>query len=596
MVLKFNDQQLQAINFNKGACAVIAGAGSGKSTVLLNRIKNLIEVHNVNQNDILTISFTRNTVNELKGKLKKMGYIDVNVGTFHSTCGKILTDVGLDVADTKKLIKEWEVENCFKKINPKADVEEIKGFIGYQKNYLKSYQDTFIQKDSKYDENELRTFFKAYEQFKQDEDRYDFEDYLIECYKLLKDNPKKHTYEYVLVDEHQDSNLVQNLLLKQLCKSGNIFCVFDYRQAIYSFRGGNTEYCMNFDKEWKNATIINLDTNYRSKANIVNKANKFIKKYYGDYEHYSDSVPNESNKGNINIKTYYERESEGNEVVNHIERLIKNGDKLSDICVLYRQNSHSSYVENELKRKGIDYEISDKSSFFKRKEILGIMSYLRLIHNPHDDSAMENIFKLRNYPFRFFSGKLIDNIRKYSGVHNMSLFESVINMAYPEHWQQSNANDFERNITKLRLQKDKDISLVRLIDNVVRSFELEKFVKEKYTNEAEIDDRLNSIEVLKTFVKGNNLESFISYAYTASTNSKRKFRKDSVKLMSVHVSKGLEFKNVFVIGIEDEKFPHERSDLLEEARLFYVAVTRPIVNLHISQIGEDNQFVKEYLI
>jgi DNA helicase-2/ATP-dependent DNA helicase PcrA len=589
--MQFNKQQLQAINFYKGACAVIAGAGSGKSTVLLNRIKNLIEVHNENEEDILAITFTKNTADELKSKLNKMGYLNVNIGTFHSICRKILLQEGIEV---NNMIKEWEVENCLKKVNPKADIDDIVSFISYQKNYLRTYTDEFVSKDSNYVDDELRIYFKAYETFKKNKGLYDFDDYLIKCYDILKVNPGKYTYEFTLVDEHQDSNLVQNMLLKELCPSGNMFCVFDYRQAIYSFRGGNTEYCMNFEKEWSNASVIHLDINYRSKNNIVHKANQFIKKYYGEYEHYSDSVANEESDGNIQVDTYYDRESEGKEVVDKIEEYIKQGDKLGKISVLYRLNSHASYVENELKRRGIEYEIADKSSFFKRKEIEGIMSYLRLIHNPHDDSAMENIFKLRNYPFTFFSGKVLDDIRKYSGLHNLSLFESTVDMRYPNVWQQKNADEFERHITKLRLQEDKGIHLIQLIDNIARSFQMEKFIKDKYTNKEEIEDRLNSIEVLKTFVKGNSLESFISYVYSTGSTSRKKFKKDSVKLMSIHASKGLEFKNVFLIGVEDGKFPHERSDLLDEARLFYVGVTRSEENLHISQIYDDNQFVNEY--
>jgi DNA helicase-2/ATP-dependent DNA helicase PcrA len=331
MNIQFNKQQLEAINHYKGACAVIAGAGSGKSTVLLNRIDNLINTYSVNENNILAITFTKNTADELKSKLNKMGYNNVNVGTFHGTCGKILTQEGYSI----NLIKEWEIEKCFKKINDKVDVEEVKSFIGYQKSYLKSYKDEFIYKSSDYTEDELRKYFKTYELMKSQSGTWDFDDYLIKCYELLKCNKGKYTYDFILVDEHQDSNLVQNLLIKELCPSGNVFCVFDYRQAIYSFRGGNTEYCMNFDKEYKNAKVINLDVNYRSKKNIVDKANGFIKRYYGDYEHYSDSIANDHSHGKINVNTYYKRDEEGKDVVDKIESMIKNGEKPDEIAVLY---------------------------------------------------------------------------------------------------------------------------------------------------------------------------------------------------------------------------------------------------------------------
>lgn len=591
-MVKFNEQQLKAINFHKGACAVIAGAGSGKSTVLLNRIKTLANIHNVPQDDILAISFTKNTADELKNKLFKMGLPNVNVGTFHSICGRILIQEGIQLQG--RLIQDWQVKNCLQAIDRKADVKDILGFISYQKNYLKTYKDEFIPKDSYYNEDELRTFFKGYEDFKKQNNLIDFDDYLILCYDILTQNKNKYTYDFILVDEHQDSNLVQNLLIKELCPSKNVFCVFDYRQAIYSFRGGNTEYCMNFEEDWENATVINLDTNYRSSSDIVNSANGFIKKYYGDYVHYSDSIPSTNEKGNIKIDSYDDKGIESIKVVDDIEKLLKDGKKPSQIAILYRTNSQISNVENELRYRGIEYEISNDSSFFKRKEIEGIMAYLRLILNPHDDDAFEKIFKLRNDPLAFFSNKVFDDIKQYSGTHDTSLYESFIEMKYDKTWQKSNVRAFEETINKLRLQKYKDINLIKFIDNVIKSFKMEKYIEEKYTSRDEIEDRLESLQVLKTFVKGNDLEKFISYVYSA-TNTKKKFKKDCIKLMSVHASKGLEFEDVFLIGVEDEKFPHKRSDLLEEARLFYVAVTRPKDNLYISQIGTGNQFIEEYI-
>lgn len=968
-MVNFNKQQKEAINFYKGACGVIAGAGSGKSTVLVNRIKNLIDEYNVNEQDILAISFTKNTANDLNKKLNRMGYKNVNIGTFHSICGRILTKEGYEL----NLVKEWEVKNCFQRIDRKVDIKEVMSFISYQKNYLKSYDDNFVPKESKYDETELRRFFKEYEDLKHRTNTYDFDDYLIECYKLLQKVPNTHTYNFLLVDEHQDSNLVQNLLIKQLCPSGNIFCVFDYRQClpigtkirtengfknienitnedtvivgsgrgevssqkvtevmkkqyqgklielktqsgqtikatpnhtiflntliknkhfiylmykegigyrigrssiiktskkgkvierngyekrltdeggdkvwlikvcdsleeasfyenyyafeygiplyvfnlkqrriilnqeyidklfksietiprgekllsdlsmsfdfphyipqgnsgsrsdvhrsrmklnfvmfgssrkgtksrngyynghkhelsfstideqyadkakkyfesgvsrqvngqgfeyfvgrkvtnnqdelmeicynildnidhvelecksvlcdsnikykympicnarvgmgvpifkdgkviedkitevntldyngyvfdlnidfyrnyvandilvhncIYSFRGSNPDYAMNFEKEWDNATIINLDTNYRSKSNIVNHANHFIKHYYGDYKHYSDSVANDESDGKITLNTYIDGQEEGVGVVDQIERLMNEKEDLNDIAVLYRANSQVAHVENELKRRDIDYVIADNSSFFKRTEIAGIIAYLRLILNPHDDDAFSYIIsRFRNYPLAYFSKKVIENIEAYAGEHDLSYYEALTQIKYDKPWQRNNAEEFEDKIYKLILQKEKEVSLYTLIDNVIKTFNIKKYIREKYTNLEEVTERLEALETLKAFIKNNNLESFISYVYSSNSNKKRK-KQNGVKLMSIHASKGLEFKHVFLIGIENGKFPHVKSDLLDEARLMYVAVTRPKENLYISQIGADNLFTKQYI-
>ncbi|BAE47881.1 ATP-dependent helicase [Clostridium botulinum C] len=591
--MNFNEQQLKAINFKDGACAVIAGAGSGKTTVLIERVKKLVQEHNVIPSDILIISFTVNTVKELKTKLKNINIEGVNIDTSHGICRRILLSEGIDIDAPVP----WDIENLFNSnYSEKVDVDDILSFISFQKNNMKTYKDEFIFKDSKYEENKLRNYFKQYEDFKIKKNLKDSDDQLLDCYYLLhnKKNKYDHTFKYVLVDESQDNNLVQNLLLHEWCKSGNIFCIGDFRQCIYSFRGSKPDMFMNFDKEWNDATIINLDTNYRSCQDIVNKANNFVRRYYGNYRYYSNSKAYNNSKAHIDINTYMHQQDESNEVVNKIQKLLQEGEKPNEIAVLYRLNSHSHHVEGELRRRKIPYYISNNSSFFKRKEIEGVMSYLRLIDNPYDNSAFENIFKFRNYPIQFFSNKLLQDIKSFAGRNNLSLYEAFTLFKYKENWQEKNMKIFENNIEKLRLQKDKNIDICKLIDNVKLAFNIEEYIECKYSNREDQEDRLNSIETLKSFVKGNNLQGFINYAYNSS-NKKKQDNKDCVKLMTIHSSKGLEFKHVFIIGIEDGKFPHKKSEIIDEARLFYVGVTRPKENLYLSQINQGNKFIEEYV-
>lgn len=594
-MVRFNEQQQKAIDFYKGACAVIAGAGSGKSTVLVNRIKNLINIHNVAQDDILAISFTNNTAYDLKKKLKQMRFINVNVGTFHAICRKILEEEGLLFG--RSMVPRYKAEQSLKNTDSdeKLDYDEIFNYISFQKNYNKTYKDEFVYKNNKYDESELRGYFKDYELYKKKNNYFDYDDWLMECYEVLKKNPGKYTYDYILVDEHQDSNLVQNGILAELCVSGNMFCVFDYRQAIYSFRGGDTAYCMNFQEEWKDATVINLDTNYRSSKNIVSNANNFIRKYYGDYEHYSDSNSKSDIDGNIKVNSYYDREQESLEIVDIIEKQINDGESLNEIAVLFRLNSHAAHLECELKKREIPYETTNGGSFFKRKEIVGVISYLRLINNPHDDIAFENMFNFRNFPLEFFSKAVFMDVKKHAGMYNKSYYEAFVDMQFKQPWQTKRAIEFENMLDKLRLQQLKGITVNQLIDNVIKTFNLKEYVEINYTNQDDIEDRLETLETLKSFVKHNNLEQFIAFTYDTNKPKSNK-NKETVKLMSIHASKGLEFKHVYVIGIQDCKFPHVKSDLLEEARLFYVAVTRPKNCLFLSQIGEGNQFIEEYKI
>lgn len=588
--VKFNPQQQAAIDFREGACAVIAGAGSGKSTVLVNRIDNLITKHCVSEECILAISFTNNASKELKNKLSNLGYNNVNTGTFHSICARLLAREGR-YFEQDKLIQEWQIEKALSDSQSgKLDIDDIRGFISYQKNYLHTYKDKFEPKESNYDELELRRYFKMYEEFKKANGLHDFDDYLIECLEMLQVNPQKYTYDFILVDEHQDSNLANNLLIKALTKSGNVFCVFDYRQAIYSFRGGNPEYCMNFHKDWDNATVINLDKNYRSCSNIVQKANNFMKKYYGHYEHYSDAIPHRKEEGSIDIFRHLDRETEGKKIVDKIEAFINNFEDPNEICVLYRLNDHSTHIEHQLMKRGIDYDITSDGSFFKRKEIAGILAYLKLIINPHDDGAFLDVFKMRNYPLGFFSGKVLEDIKRHAGLNNLSYYESLLDLRYGVEWQRKNAELFGEYLTKLRLQKDKGISTVDLIANIIKVFEVTKYIEQKYNNPDDRNERLASLNTLKSFVKSESPEKFLKYVF----NTKKKAKSNCIKLMSIHASKGLEYKHVFLVGIENTKFPHERSQLIDEARLFYVGVTRSKDNLTISHIGDKNLFVEQY--
>lgn len=587
----FNKQQIEAIDFYKGSCGVVASAGSGKSTVLLNRISKLVNYHKEFPSDILAITFTSKTANELKSKLEGMKLEGVNVGTFHSICMRIMLKEDINVRG--KLVPEWKAENWFKEIDAKPNTIDILSYISYQKSYMKTYKDDFKFKDSDYTEDELRAFYKRYEEAKKEEGMYDFDDYLLIALDILQRNKGKYAFEFVLVDEHQDSNLVQNMILKELCQSGNIFAVGDVRQSIYSFRGGDIEYFTNFSKYWDDVKIINLFMNYRSTNNIVEMSNRFIRPYFKDYEHYVDAEAFNKSNGIVELKSYDSEERESIEVVNKIEKILKEGVKPQDIAVLYRLNSQSLFIENELKRRDIEYDITNDSSFFKRREINAILCYLRLIQNPHDDNALENIFKFRGFPLKFFSNKVLDKIRHHSGNNNLSLFESLTAVNYDAKWQLKSALDFERAITRLRLQNDKGVHLSTLIDNIIRSFDIVNHIEEKYSGD-EVKDRLKSLTVLKTFVKNNNLEQFITFVYSDGGSPKKKSNKNVVKLMTIHASKGLEFPKTFVVGIEDGVFPHERCNLDEEARLFYVAVTRAIEDLYVSEIGRGNIFAKEF--
>lgn len=588
---KFNKEQLQAINFYKGACGVVASAGSGKSTVLIERIKKLVFEHHEIQSEILAISFTSKTAEELKKKLEANNLSKVNVGTFHSLCMRILLAEGIDVRG--KLVPEWKAENWFKELDDKPDTKEILSFIGYQKSYMNSPTDKFAKVDTtSHNEREMKKFYQIYETRKKQEGMYDFDDYLLVALEVLRKNKGKYTFEFVLVDEHQDSNLVQNEILKEICQSGNIFVVGDVRQSIYSFRAGNIEYFINFEKYWNNATIINLFMNYRSTNNVVGKSNDFIRPYFSNYAHYVDSEASNKNMGTIESLSYQDDIDEAMGVVDKIEEMLESGVDPSSIAILYRLNANSMSIENELRSRDIEYDITNNSSFFKRKEVEAVICYLRLALDPHDEGALETIFKFRAYPMKFFSNAVFDGIRKYAKNNNVNMFDALSYYNYDKAWQAKSAKDFVRIVGNLHSQSEDGASVKSLIDNIIKMFKIDEYIKEKYKNDEEIKERVKSLEVLKSFVKNNNLEQFITFVYSAVT--KKKTKDNVVKLMTIHASKGLEWDNVLMVGVEDGKFPHEMANEAEEARLFYVGATRPKKNLWVSQIGTGNKFVKQY--
>ena len=592
--MDFNKEQLEAINHKDGASIVIAGAGSGKTTVILNRIKNLIHNENVNQKDILVISFTAKSASELGSKLSNNFLNDVKVGTFHAICREILKNEGHTNINCQP--DQYKVKtNCFEDvIGRKANInlKDIMSFIGFQKNSMVKYNGDFVPKESKYTEYELRKCYENYEKYKTNNRMYDFDDQLLLCLDVVRNNPKKYCWKYVLVDECQDNNVIQNELIREWTEDSNIMVVGDFRQSIYAFRGAKPELFMNFYQYYPSTKVINLTTNYRSLNNIVDYSNKFIKGYFSDYEYYKDSISNEKVNGIISSDIFIDRKEESLKVATMVEELLKQNVKPSEIAILYRNNSHSDNIEYELGRRNVPYDITNNGSFFERKEVKGIISILRLILNLSDDEAFENVFtKLRCHPVNFFRNVLISDLKLVTGRNNQCLFEAFSDYRFDESYQNNNKKTFVDYIYRLKLQNEKGISIDKLIDNIRKMFKIDEYIESEYPTEESRKDRFESIENIKKFIKGNNLQSFIDY--TMQTN-KRKHNKNAVQMMTIHGSKGLEFDNVFVVGMEDGKFPSYKADISEEARLMYVACTRPRKFLHLSSI-QGNEFMEKYL-
>lgn len=588
---QFNKKQIEVIKHGDEPMMVVSSAGSGKTTVLIARVvKKCLE----GKKNMCCITFTRNTANSLTRKLKQAKVLDnVTVGTFHSIIGDILRKEGYNIS---KRVKDYEVENLFKKIinsDNKLDMNGIMSFIGYQKNNMIGVDDDFLEKECNYTEDELRACYKAYEDKKNNEDAFDYDDYLLLGHKVLRDNPNKYVFDYVFVDETQDSNKIQHELVDMLCPSNRITCIGDVKQSLYSFRGANPRLFMDFYKYHENTKVVNMNINYRSTIEIIEKSNDFIRPYYNDYKYHEDSIPNSKEHSVIDLLVNNNEDEEAQEVVDKIQTLMGLGYKGNDIYVLYRNNIQCQSVENELRTRGIDYYIESNMGFFNRREIDMIMCMLRLIENPKDDSAYESMLRYRCELFKYISNSTISDIINLSSQRNISHIEASREV-YCQAYIKNGLRMFERILNRLILQHNSGLNLSNLINNIISSLKMKEYIKDKFPNQDEFDERMASLENLKKFVKNNTLTSFLKFVYETNTGGEKKNSEDKIQLMSVHKSKGLEAKVVFIIGVKDDKFPSKKSTLSEEANVFYVAITRAIERLYLSQIGLSARFAKEY--
>lgn len=590
-MLQFNKEQIEVINHTKGPLMVVASAGSGKSTVLVERITNLVRNHNVKEEEIITITFTKKSADDLNKKLLKKGLTNVNCGTFHSICGRILHNEGYNVYSQTPL---FEIKKAFARVEKNPDVEDILSFISYQKCYLKGPKDAFVPKSSGYSDIQLANFYEIYEDLKYQKKTFDFDDWLLEALKILKEsNGNKYKAKYLLVDEHQDSNLIQNMLIKELCSSENICVVGDYRQCIYSFRGSNPKLFMDFYKNYQNTKVVNLDINYRSNSTIVNMSNDFIRNFYKDYEKYSDSKPNNMEKVEVEHEIFLDKVDQADIVAQKIYNLITlKGVNPNDIAILYRNNNNSFEMQIELTSRGIPCYIESDASFFKSKQIIPIIAMLRLIENYEDDEAFDMLFRSRVHPMTFVSKKTYGELEQFAAINFCSYYEATTQVSYSNSGQKMAMENLREIVTALSNQRH-FVSLEDLIDRIIKILKMEEYINSNFTNQEEKQNRLQSLDTFKKFIKNNTLKSFLSFINDSNKYNKKK-DEDAVQLMTIHKSKGLEFDYVFIIGVEDKKFPSIDTDIVDEANLFYVSVTRTKKFLYIGQIGNYNSFTQLY--
>ena len=584
-----NKEQLMAVKHIDGPMLVLAGAGSGKTRVLTNRIAYLIE-NGVRIENILAITFTNKAAKEMKDRVMKLIGMDaksIQISTFHSLGLKIIKEnyarlgyksnfVILDSDDTltvvKKIMKDLN-------LNPKFyNARDIRNKISSAKNEMMGPQE---YAKVEFDRN-IIAVYESYNNKLLINNSVDFDDLLILPIKLFRMYPDvlkyyQDKYKYVLIDEYQDTNEAQYIFTKMLCNNHkNIFVVGDNDQAIYAFRGANYKNILNFEKDYPNAKVILLEENYRSTQNILDAANSVIKhnKMRKDKNLWCNNDIGSKVKY---IKTDSDKE-ECEYVSNKIKELHDSGISYEDMAILYRTNAQSRLIEEEMLKNGIPYRIVGSFYFYNRKEIKDLLCYLRLINN-HDDDV--SLLRVINTPKRGIGDKTIEALTNKANLNKTSLFEAI---------DGGKELAFKNLILKME-QECENITLTDMVELVLKESGLrEELVNEK-SLEAEI--RLENLEEFKSITKGYeeeygviSLTDFLNEVSLVSDISEHQDSNNKVSLMTIHAVKGLEFDNVFIVGMEEGIFPHYNSinegtlaAIEEERRLCYVAITRAKKNL-----------------
>jgi len=631
-----NDKQFEAVTTVNGPLLVLAGAGSGKTTVLVNRILNLVKfgdayhsnyipnftdediefaekylnsesdyipegvfsVSPVNPWQILAITFTNKAAGELKERIAaKLGDAanDIWAGTFHSVCGKILRRNAdllgytshftiYDTDDQRRLMKEiMKQNNIDEKFIPHKSVLSA---ISNAKDRLISPEEYAASVGSDYRQKIVADLYKIYQKKLKSADAMDFDDMIYNTVELLDKNEDvleyySNKFRYVLVDEYQDTNHAQYVLVSLLASGKNNICVVgDDDQSIYRFRGATIENILNFEDEYHNAKTIRLEQNYRSTSNILNAANKVISNNKGRKG--KTLWTNNGDGEKLTVYTAPDEREEARYIADSILDNVRRGAAFSEHAVLYRMNAQSNALENVFARSGIAYKVIGGMRFYDRKEIKDVLAYLHLINNNNDDLRLRRII---NEPKRGIGDTTLNRAAEIAGQLGVSIFELLKNADEYAVLSRSavRLKEFSNCINYLS-EKAEELTLSELFEEVLDST---GYLRALEAEGEEAQDRIENVKEFASNIAQYELETeqpslsdFLEQISLVSDIDSLDNEADRVVLMTIHSAKGLEFNNVYLVGMEEGIFPGNQSiyggpeEIEEERRLAYVAITR----------------------
>ena len=586
-----NKNQKEAVLHKDGPCLVIAGAGSGKTKVLTTRIANLID-GGISSYNILAITFTNKAAKEMRERLSLL--VEDNyafVGTFHSFGLKIIREntEALGLSKNFTIIDSDDVTSIIKKILKDKGLDPKQYSPSYIRNRI-----SFIKNEMLTDSEVLKFFntppekiafevYQAYCKLLKRNNSVDFDDLLKLPVELFISRPDildkyQEHFKYILIDEYQDTNEVQYKMTKLLAKKyQNIFIVGDPNQSIYAFRQANFRNILNFEHDYQNTKVITLDQNYRSTTTILDAANSVIK---NNKERKDVNLFSERGEGvKLKYLRSYDEKHEITLITEEIKKLFELGYNRNDIAVFYRTNGQSRVVEEMFIKANIPYKVVGSYYFYARKEIKDLICYLRLILNHDDEISLRRVI---NVPKRGIGAKTIEDLAKKALEENTTMFNVL-----------TSTKELEFKNLILELEKvAENSSLTELIDAILDKSGLRKELEDDKTLESELrlDNLMEFKSITATFEERTgsvNLSDFLEEVSLIADMSEHKAEDDAVTLMTIHSAKGLEFKVVFLIGMEEGIFPHsnsfiEEGGLEEERRLCYVGITRAKERLYLT--------------
>ena len=608
MLDKLNERQKEAVLATEGPVLVLAGAGSGKTTVLVNRIAYMISEKHIRPWNILAITFTNKAAREMKDRIERLlgdTAKDMWIGTFHSVCVRILRScidllgyrrdfVIYDTADTKTVMKE-----CLRELDideKSFPVRNVLSIISNAKNDLMDAATFENVYKSDYRMSIIAKIYYRYQTKLRKNNAVDFDDIILNTVKILSENPDvlskyQDKFRYILVDEYQDTNNSQYLLINLLAQANRNLCVVgDDDQSIYKFRGANIGNILNFEDDYSDVQKITLDQNYRSTQNILDAANSVISNNKGRM---GKSLWTSNGDGNrVYVYTGTNEYDEARYIARQIKKHFDEQGSFSDCAILYRTNAQSRVIEEMLMRESVPYKVLSGLRFYDRKEIKDIIAYLRVVYNPNDDVSLARII---NEPKRKIGNATLEKARNIAREKETSLYD-VISHADDYH-------EFKTAIKKLLSFSEIIQSLIKLKDTVTieeltgrilnDTGYMPALVMEDTTeSKTRIENLGEFISVITEFEKneetGNTLGEFLENISLVSDIDGYDENEDSAVLMTIHSAKGLEFPIVFLSGLEEGLFPGMRSmesddDIEEERRLCYVAITRAKEQLYITK-------------